>query len=65
MSETIDAEFAVMAQDECYRELNLQMAEEFAQSDWEAWQMADPGRGQDPVAQTLGHFNHGYYGPDR
>jgi metal-responsive CopG/Arc/MetJ family transcriptional regulator len=37
----IDEEFAAMAQDERYRELNLQIAEEFAQSDWEAWQIGE------------------------
>ncbi len=34
----IDEEFARMKSDEKYKALNIQMAEEFAQSDWEAFQ---------------------------
>jgi metal-responsive CopG/Arc/MetJ family transcriptional regulator len=34
----IDGEFARMKNDEEYKALNLQMAKEFAQSDWEAFQ---------------------------
>jgi len=37
--ETIDAQFAAMANDEEYRTLNLALAEEFASSDWEALEM--------------------------
>lgn len=34
----IDAEFARMKNDEKYKAVNLQIAEEFARSDWEAFQ---------------------------
>jgi len=37
----IDAEFAEMAEDESYRTLQLQIAAEFAQADWEALQTED------------------------
>jgi hypothetical protein len=33
----IDRQFAVMAEDEAYQALNEQIAEEFSESDWEAW----------------------------
>lgn len=33
----IDQQFAAMADDEAYQELNTQLAEEFEESDWEAF----------------------------
>ena len=36
--ELLDKEFARMADDEEYKSLNLRIAEEFAHSDWEAFQ---------------------------
>lgn len=33
----IDRQFAAMAEDEAYQALNQQIADEFAESDWEAW----------------------------
>lgn len=33
----IDRQFAAMAEDESYQTLNQQIADEFAESDWEAW----------------------------
>ena len=38
----IDAQFAPMARDERYRNEQLQLGEEFAHSDWEAWQLRKP-----------------------
>ena len=37
----IDAEFAHMEEDESYRALQLQIAAEFAQADWEALQTGE------------------------
>ena len=37
----IDAAFARMANDAEYQSEALQIAEEFAQSDWEAWQIGE------------------------
>lgn len=37
----IDEQFAAMADDEAYRELSVQMSEEFADSDWEALRAAE------------------------
>jgi len=34
--QVIDAQFAAMADDEAYHTLNLDLADEFAKSDWEA-----------------------------
>lgn len=33
----IDRQFEVMAEDDAYQALNQQIANEFAESDWEAW----------------------------
>lgn len=33
----IDRQFEAMAEDDAYQALNQQIADEFAQSDWEAW----------------------------
>jgi len=37
----IDAQFAAMAEDEAYHALNLSLADEFAESDWEALTLAE------------------------
>ena len=39
----IDQQFASMADDEAYQELSLQISEAFADSDWEAIQLAEKG----------------------
>lgn len=33
----IDRQFEAMAEDETYRAINQQMADDFAESDWDAW----------------------------
>ncbi|MEZ4865553.1 MAG: hypothetical protein R3C14_29855 [Caldilineaceae bacterium] len=33
----IDRQFALMVEDESYQALNQQVADEFGESDWEAW----------------------------
>ena len=45
----IDAEFALMADDPRYQAEMLQIAEEFAQADWEALQTAEGGLVPDEV----------------
>ena len=40
----IDQQFALMVDDEVYQELNIQMSEEFAESDWEAIRVAEKGQ---------------------
>lgn len=40
-SQEIDQQFAAMADDEAYQELNKQLAEEFEESDWEALNKAE------------------------
>jgi metal-responsive CopG/Arc/MetJ family transcriptional regulator len=40
----IDQQFAVLADDLAYQELNVQMSEEFADSDWEAIRVAEEGQ---------------------
>ncbi len=42
--QAIDAQFAAMADDEDYRALNLTLAEEFAASDWEAFELGETAR---------------------
>jgi len=42
--QAIDAQFAAMADDEDYHALNLVLAEEFAASDWEAFELGEAGR---------------------
>jgi metal-responsive CopG/Arc/MetJ family transcriptional regulator len=37
----IDAEFAGMASDQAYYRLSLQLADEFAKADWEAFQLGE------------------------
>lgn len=37
----IDQQFAAMAGDEAYQELNVRLSEEFADSDWEALRSAE------------------------
>lgn len=39
----IDAQFAAMADDEDYRALSLALADEFAVSDWEAFELGEAG----------------------
>lgn len=39
--EEIDRQFAAMVEDADYRALNEKMADSFADSDWEAWTMAE------------------------
>jgi len=39
--QAIDAQFAAMADDEAYQALNLEIADEFAESDWEALMLAE------------------------
>ena len=40
----IDKQFALMADDEAYQELNIQMSKDFAESDWEAICVAEEGQ---------------------
>ena len=40
----IDRQFATMAEDSQYRELSLQIAEDFAESDWEALGVGEEGQ---------------------
>jgi len=42
--QVIDAQFAAMADDEAYHTLNLDLADEFAESDWEALVLAEEVR---------------------
>ena len=37
----IDQQFAVMAEDEAYQDLSVQMSEEYAGSDWEALRVVE------------------------
>lgn len=39
--QTIDAQFAAMADDEKYHALNLALAEELTPSDWEAFELGE------------------------
>lgn len=39
----IDQQFAAMADDQAYQALSIQLAEEFAESDWEATGLAEEG----------------------
>lgn len=39
--ERIDGQFARMAHDENYQDLNIQIAEEFGKADWEAFSMGE------------------------
>jgi hypothetical protein len=39
----INAEFAQMASDRAYLEEAVQVAEDFAEADWEAWRTAERG----------------------
>ena len=39
----IDQQFAAMADDQAYQDLSLQLAEEFAESDWETIGLAEEG----------------------
>lgn len=40
----IDRQFAVLADDESYADMNKAMAEEFAESDWEALDLSEAGK---------------------
>lgn len=42
--QVIDAQFAAMADDEAYHTLNLDLTDEFAESDWEALVLAEEVR---------------------
>ena len=42
--QAIDAQFAAMADDEGYRALTLAIEEEFAMSDWEAFELCEAER---------------------
>ncbi len=42
--QAIDAQFAAMAGDEGYRALSLAIADEFAASDWEAFELGEAER---------------------
>jgi hypothetical protein len=39
--QAVDAQFAVMADDADYQSLNLDLADEFAESDWEAFELGE------------------------
>ncbi len=39
----IDRQFALMAEDKPYQALNQQLADEFAESDWETWVDGEAG----------------------
>jgi len=39
----IDRQFALMAEDKSYQAMNQQVADEFAESDWETWAEGEAG----------------------